>query len=80
MLNNDELLILAAAAIDGGGEYCVQRDWNKRWGPECADIRKLEGLGLMKVTSAGRDPATKHWFRRSLITDAGRVALAATQQ
>jgi hypothetical protein len=49
-------------------------------GPECADIRKLEGFGLMKVTSAGRDPVTKHWFRRSLITDAGRVALAATQQ
>jgi hypothetical protein len=31
MLNPDELLILAAAAIASSGEYLVQRDWNKRW-------------------------------------------------
>jgi hypothetical protein len=80
MLNNDELLILAVAAIDGDGEYAVQRDWNKRWGADYADMKNLEERGLMKIKSAGRVPLTNQWFRRSAITDAGRATLAATKQ
>jgi hypothetical protein len=77
MLNKDELLILGIAAIDGDGEYCVQRDWNKPWGTDYTDMKNLEGRGLMKIKSAGRIPLTNQWFRRSVITDAGRDALAA---
>jgi hypothetical protein len=77
MLNKDELLILSVAAIDGDGEYCVQRDWNKPWGTDYTYMKNLEVLGLMKIKSAGRIPLTNQWFRRSVITDAGREALAA---
>jgi hypothetical protein len=76
MLNKEELLILSVAAIDGDGEYCVQRDWNKPWGPDHTDIKNLEARGLMKIKSAGRIPVTNQWIRRSVITDAGREALA----
>jgi hypothetical protein len=76
MLNKDELLILSVAAIDADGEYCVRRDWNKPWGPDHTDIKNLEVRGLMKIKSAGRIPVTNQWFRRSVITDAGREALA----
>jgi hypothetical protein len=79
-LNTDGLLILAAASIDGCGEYRVERGWNKPWGADCADMKDLESLGFMKIMFAGRDPVTKQWFRRSVITEAGRVVLAATQQ
>ena len=54
MLNKDELLILSVAAIDGDGEYCVQRDWNKPWGTDYTDMKNLEVRGLMKIKSAGR--------------------------
>jgi hypothetical protein len=80
MLNKDELLILGVAAIDGDGEYCVRRDWNKRWGVDYADMKNLEDRGLMRITSAGRVPLTNQWFRRSVITDVGRTALAAIKQ
>ena len=79
MPNESELRILAVAVSDGEGEYCLQRDWNKRWGAEHTDMKSLEDCGLMKITSAGRDRLTKQWFRRSVITDAGRLALAATR-
>jgi hypothetical protein len=80
MLNKDELLILGVAAIDGDGECCVQRDWNKPWGADYADMKNLEDRGLMKIKSAGRVSLTNCWFRRSVITDAGRMALAAIKQ
>jgi hypothetical protein len=77
ILNNDERVILAAAATDGEGEYCLQRDWNKPWGADRTDMKNLEDSGLMKIKSAGRVPLGKQYFRRSVITDAGRAALAA---
>jgi hypothetical protein len=77
--NKDEQFILAAAA-GGDGEYCLQRDWNKRWGADYTGMKNLEDCGFMKIRSAGRVPITNQWFRRSIITDAGRVALAAIQQ
>jgi len=80
MPNEDELRILAVAAIDGDGEYCLQRDWNKRWGAEYTNMKNLEDCGFMKIKSAGRVPLTNQWFRRSVITDAGRVAFAAVKQ
>jgi hypothetical protein len=40
----------------------------------------LETLGFMKIKSAGRVPPSKQYVRRSVITDAGRVALVATPQ
>ena len=80
MQNEDELRILAAAAIDDDGEYCLLREWNKQWGGEHTDMKSLEDCGFMKIKSAGRDPLTKQWFRRSVITDAGRVAFAAVKQ
>ena len=80
MLNKDELLILAAAAIDGDGEYGLQRDWNKPWGADYTDMKNLEDHGFMKIKSAGRVPLSKQYFRRSVITDAGRAALAAIKQ
>ena len=76
MLNKDELLILAEAAIDGDGEYSVQRDWNKPWGADYRDMKTLEDQGFMKIKSAGRAPLGKQYVRRSGITDAGRAALA----
>jgi hypothetical protein len=45
MPNEDELRILAVAAIDGDGEYCLQRDWNKRWGAEYTDMKNLAVCG-----------------------------------
>jgi len=80
MPNEDELRILAVAAIDGDGQYCLLRDWNKRWGAEYTDMKNLEDCGFMKIKSAGRDALTKQWFRRSVITNAGRVAFAAVKQ
>ena len=80
MPNEDELRILAVAAIDGDGQYCLLRDWNKRWGAEYTDMKNLEDCGFMKIKSAGRVALTKQWFRRSVITDAGRVAFAAVKQ
>ena len=80
MLNKDELLVLAVAEIDGDGECCVQRDWNKPWGADYADMKNLEDRGLMKIKSAGRVPLTNQWFRRSVITGDGRPALAAIKK
>jgi hypothetical protein len=80
MPNEDELRILAVAAVDDDGEYCLHRDWNKRWGAEYTDMKNLEDCGFMKIKSAGRVPLTKQWFRRSGITDAGREAFAAVKQ
>jgi hypothetical protein len=80
MPNEDELRILAVAAIDGDGEYCLQRDWNKRWGAEYTNMKNLEDGGFMKIKSAGRVPLTKQWFRLSVITDAGRAAFAAVNR
>ena len=48
MLTKEELLILAVAATDGQGEYCVSRDYNKPWGEQCAAMKHLEDLGFMK--------------------------------
>jgi hypothetical protein len=79
MPNEDELRILAMAAMDGDGEYCLQRDWNKRWGADYTDMKNLEDRGYMKIKSAGRVPVTNQWFRRSVITDAGRMALTAVK-
>jgi hypothetical protein len=78
MLTKDELLILAAAATDSHAEYCVSRDYNKPWGEEYAAMRHLEILGFMQIKSAGRVPPSQQYVRRSVITDAGRAALAAT--
>jgi hypothetical protein len=80
MLTKEELLILAVAATDGHGEYCVSRDYNKPWGEQYAAMKHLEDLGFMKIKSAGRVPPSQQYFRRSVITDAGRAALAATAQ
>jgi hypothetical protein len=80
VLNKDELLVLAVAEIDGDGECCVQRDWNKPWGTDYAEMKKLEDRGLMKIKSAGRVPLTNQWFRRSVITGNGRAALAAIKE
>ena len=80
MLNKDELLILSEAAIDGDGEYFLQRDWNRPWGAAYRDMKALEDQGFMKIKSAGRVPLGKQYFRRSVITDAGRAALAAIKQ
>ena len=80
MLTKEELLILGVAVIDDHGEYCVSRDYNKPWGEAYAAIKNLEDLGLMKIKSAGRVPPSPQYFRRSVITDAGRAALAATTQ
>ena len=80
MLNKDDLLILGVAAIDGDGECCVQRDRNKSWGADHANMKNLEDRGLMKIKSAGRVPLTNQWFRRSVITGDGRAALAAIKE
>ena len=78
MLTKEELLILAVAATDGHAECCVSRDYNKPWGEECAAMKNLETLGFMKIKSAGRVPPSQQYLRRSVITDAGRAALAAS--
>ena len=80
MLTKEELRILAVAATDGHSEYCVFRDYNKPWGEECAAMKHLEDLGFMKIESAGRIPPSQQYVRRSVITDAGREAPAATTQ
>ena len=80
MLTQEELLIITVAAIDDHGEYCVSRDYNKPWGEQCAAMKHLEDLGFMKIKSAGRIPPSQQYVRRSVITDAGREALAATTQ
>jgi hypothetical protein len=77
MLTQVELVILAAAATDGLGEYFVSREYNERWGEQYAGMKHLEELGFMKIKSAGRVPPSKQYVRRSVITDAGRAALAA---
>jgi hypothetical protein len=70
---NEELAILAAAAMHDDGEYSVVRDYNKPWGEEHAAMKRLELL----VKSAGRVAASQQYARQSVITDAGRAALAA---
>jgi hypothetical protein len=76
MLNKNELLILTAASTDGTGEYCVSRDWNKAWGVDYEAMKNLEDRGFMKIKSAGRVPQSQQYARRSVITEAGRAALA----
>ena len=78
MLTKEEFRILTAAATDDLGEYFVSREYNKPWGERYAAMKHLEELGLMKIKSAGRVPPSQQYFRRSVITDAGRAALAAT--
>ena len=51
MPNEDELRILAVAAIDGDGEYCLQRDWNKRWGAEYTNMKNLLPVGSPSPTN-----------------------------
>jgi hypothetical protein len=80
MLSKEELLILSVAATDGHAECCVSRDYNKPWGKECAAMKHLENLGFMKIKSAGRVSPSQQYVRRSVITDAGRAALAAATQ
>jgi hypothetical protein len=43
-------------------------------------MKTLEDGGFMKIMSAGRAPVGKQYFRRSVITGAGRAALAAINQ
>ena len=78
MLTIEELQILAVAAGDDHGEYCLSREYNEPWGEQCAAMKHLETLGFMKIKSAGRVSPSQQYFRRSVITDAGRAALAAT--
>ena len=80
MLEKDELLILAVAAIDGDGEYRVSRDWNKPWGADYRAMKNLEDRGFMKLKSAGRVPLSQQYARQSVITETGRSALAAAAQ
>jgi hypothetical protein len=46
MPNEDELRILAVAAIDGDSEYCLLREWNKQWGAEHLDMKDLRTAAL----------------------------------
>jgi len=62
MLTEEELLILAAAATGGQGEYCISRDYNKPWGEECAAMKHLENLGFMTIISAGRVSPSQQYF------------------
>jgi hypothetical protein len=78
MLTKGELLILAVAATDGLGEYFVSREYNEPWGEQYAAMKHLENVGFMKIKSAGRVPPNQQYVRRSVITDAGRAALAAS--
>jgi hypothetical protein len=80
MLTKEEFRILTVAATDGLGEYFVSREYNKPWGEECAAMKHLEELGFMILKSAGRVSPSQQYVRRSVITDAGRAALAATPQ
>jgi hypothetical protein len=80
MLTKEEVQILGVAATDDLGEYFVSREYNKPWGEQYAAMKHLEELGLMKIKSAGRVPPSQQYIRRSVITDAGRVALAAATQ
>jgi hypothetical protein len=41
-------------------------------------MKHLEELGFMKIKSAGRVAPSQQYIRRSVITDAGRAALAST--
>jgi hypothetical protein len=78
MLTKETLKILAVAATDDHGEYCVSREYNEPWGEEYAAMKHLETLDLMKIKSAGRVAPSPQYLRRSVITDAGRAALAAS--
>jgi hypothetical protein len=78
MLTEEKVQILAVAATDDLGEYFVIREYNKPWGEQYAAMKNLEDLGFMKIKSAGRVPPSQQYLRRSVITDAGRAALAAT--
>ena len=80
MLTKEEVQILAVAATDDLGEYFVSREYNKPWGEQYAAMKHLEEFGFMKIKSAGRVPPSQQYIRRSVITDAGRAALAATTQ
>jgi hypothetical protein len=80
MLTKEELLILGVAAIDDHGEYCLCREYNVPWSEQYAAIKLLEDLGFMKIKSAGRVLSSQQYVCRSVITDAGRAALAATPQ
>jgi len=73
MLTKEELQILAVAAADDHGEYCLSREYNEPWGEQCAAMKHLETFGFMKIKSAGRVPPSQQYLRRSVITDAGRV-------
>jgi hypothetical protein len=76
-ITKEELAILAAAAMHDDGEYSVVRDYNKPWGEEHAALKRVELLGFMKLKSAGRVAPSQQYARQSVITDAGRAALAA---
>jgi hypothetical protein len=80
MLTKEELQILAVAAGDDHGEYCLSREYNEPWGEQCATMKHLETLGFMRIKSAGRVPPSQQYLRRSVITDAGRAALAEITQ
>jgi hypothetical protein len=62
--------------MDQAGEYCLFRDYNKPWDRGRQLLKDLEEAGFMKIKAAGRVADSKRWSRCSVITDAGRTALA----
>ena len=80
MLTKEELQILAVAAGDDHGEYCLSREYNEPWDEQYLAMKHLEILGFMQIKSAGRVPPSQQYLRRSVITDAGRAALAEITQ
>jgi hypothetical protein len=77
-LSQEQRIILTAATMDKAGEYCLFRDYNKPWDNGRQLLKDLEEAGFMKIKAAGRVADSNRWSRCSVITDAGRAALAET--
>ena len=73
-LSLDEAAILAVAADEATGEFCITRPYGKPWGAERSTVKQLEVRGLMAFKSDGRTPLTRDYLRISQITEMGRTA------
>src|SRR5438477_10170918 len=80
MLTIEQLQILAVAAGDDHGEYCLSREYNEPWDKQCAAMKHLETLVFMKIKSAGRVPPSRQYLRRSVCWPCGTRGTPAVGQ
>ena len=72
-MTEEQLRVLKVAAELGS--FSITRDYKRGWPQEHRIARDLELAGLMRFEELNQVRLTKQMTRKSVITEAGRVAL-----